>query len=1519
MRHLCARGHARGSDDGRVRRGHARFVAWAIAVTAVVALSTTSSSVAAVAVSHSDVSSQASGPLRAAGRAAPLPRTPAQPKNLATMGPGPGSPLSTANAAAVAAAVRKVHASGKPVTVNALTTGTTTVTARPDDRLSLTEHVFPVRVLRGHDWVPVSTTLKRNADGSLSPVAVARDAVTFSGGGPGPLATINAAGTSLSLSWPGRLPAPVVSGDAATFRDVLPGVDLMLTATSVQAGGFSEVLVVHDAAAAADPALAHLRLAVTAHGVRLAARGGGGLVASAPGVSGYYAAPAPAMWDSSGLEPSASRATVNSATVAARAAGASLAPPGPPSSPAGPGGGARLARVGADVSADGRTLSLAPERAMLTSPSTRWPVYIDPSFAWHTADGGDQAFVPTQSDCPTGKNYDNTSAYPVTPVGYDNWGGECGVNSTDYSYFRVAVPSAIWNAHLNSATVKAAEAYTSDCSSSASVTLSWSGNFGPGTDWQNKPGVIADENTVGVGPDKGSCGPTYDFSSTAGVSFSVLSAMNQAASGHWTAFAFRLWEQRNTNRNVHKQFADHGSDAPYLQILYNYTPAVPSSEKAAANSDGSDSAGCDTTGTSPPAIGAISGPGPYLWAHYADTDGDEVQGEIRYWKYPQQPAGANPPLTTASDLPSAGATVAEAIPASFYSGLSNGQVIAWDADATDGAYTSGWSATCYFAAWPAAPAAPTLSAPSPGSDCPGGAITAGCHVTFTVTAASNDPATEFVWELDQYPATTGPPSSQVLAASGSPPSATLTITVPSPGPHNLWVYASDAGANDSGDTNGNPADSGDTTFTVAGDPAVSCASFADALANTCSGPSTPNTMISKTSGSPLSCGNGTGDGGGGQFDAAALANAGWRSAGAVTVDGATFTLPAFGSCQPDNVLAANQTIGMGNAQGTALEFLATSTYSSVATTGLTGSPDSGVLASDDTVPGVPGGIGATGGGCTAAAQNDANVAGCEPATGTVNYAPGCRETSSTYYLTVPDWVTGPGDIAAVTMPDRDLLGGQQADNAKIYAFTVPVDPGCQIASVTLPDVGDSVSMRLDSGSSPATYNPPALHILGMSVRNTTTASPLAGGGTAAAPAGQSWTGDWASPAEAATAPPSGKWGNQTLRIQVPVRVSGSQVRIRLSDPGFLAGDGAAPLQIGHATIAAQSSGATPMAAPRSLSFGSGGSQSVTIPKGGDVYSNPLGFAVSAGQNLLVSLYLANAPGSVAYLPQHGWTSSVQYVTAPAAQGFSGDHTADTSDTPFTAAGGGFWTINTNILTGVDVTTPQTTASPGGIPTVSVLGDNLIDVAYNGSSSKAVSIPISRVDGALATAEAGSFAVVPGGVSSNEASADSGQGSGYGGVSAVARLDRDVLAEPGIGTVIIDEGLQDLLHGASEQQLEDAYGAMITELNGFGVEVIMATITPCTGYSSSAAGDSCSSAVSGARADVNDFAENTALPNCWADFDGAVSNGASPETLQSADDAGDHANLTQAGYTALAGAVGGQGCGGLAANANPPPS
>ncbi|HEV2376994.1 MAG TPA: hypothetical protein VGS19_33130 [Streptosporangiaceae bacterium] len=872
------------------------------------------------------------------------------------------------------------------------------------------------------------------------------------------------------------------------------------------------------------------------------------------------------------------------------------------------------------------------------------------------------------------------------------------------------------------------------------------------------------------------------------------------------------------------------------------------------------------------------------------------------------------------------------LPSSVTSGLAPGTVMAWQAQAetgsgtvngqTFGPYPSGWSDTCYFAVYPKAPdAPPTVTADFTQTTDQG----VGSPLTFTITqsASNGDTAAKFVWALDNTPPLTGTiPAAQTCTTAGPTASctqittgtATLTINVPSPGPHDLWVYEQDGGGNDSGTTN-DAAPNATWTFSGAPDQPFTYANFGAALSA-----SKPfdNTMVSTGAGA---AGGADGDGSGNALDEAQLQAAGWAPKKTVTVDGAEFTLPDFGTSTSaaDNLLAANQTIGMAaGSHGSSLVFLASSTIADATIAGLaTGSPDTtAAVRSEVTAPAVMGGVPVSASGCAGQPGFNATTS-CSPATGTVRYASGCAIASSPYTLTVPDWSSGPSDIAALVLPGEDSQTGQSAASLKLYAFAVPVDANCTVASVKLPDVSRSVTATVTSDGS-VTQPQSALHIFGMSLRDTTTATTLADGSVQPAPSGQAWTGAFEAPAEEAYAPPSGAtWGDQTIRIAMSAGAStatGGQVRIKLADPGFTSHDGMGPLVIGAASIAAEQPGSSPTPVPtqkpQPLTFA--GSASVTVPEGGDVYSDPVTFPVTTGEGLLVTLWVQNA--SVSYLPWQSWSSGAMSWFAPTGTG-SAQQTLDTTGTPFTGAGSSNFAA-VPLLAGVDVTTAQVNSggvvvSPGE-PTVVVAGNNVIDGGTSGAVADSGDVPSQRLAGQIISQQRNTdsgvtYGVVDAGVQSNQVIGD---GTGTGGVSLIDRIDADVLAEPDLGTVVLDEGLQDLLRNPSlsATNLGNAYTLLEEQLYSFGAHVVTGDLTPCSGYQDTGANDSCSAAVDATRNSLNSAIDSGGgTYYCAASFDGQVSNDATPPTPEAlaAGFGTDGANLTlgaNGGYAALAPAV-----------------
>jgi predicted alpha-1,2-mannosidase len=151
------------------------------------------------------------------------------------------------------------------------------------------------------------------------------------------------------------------------------------------------------------------------------------------------------------------------------------------------------------------------------------------------------------------------------------------------------------------------------------------------------------------------------------------------------------------------------------------------------------------------------------------------------------------------------------------------------------------------------------------------------------------------------------------------------------------------------------------------------------------------------------------DGDGYSYSDQALAAAGVKAGGTVTSGGLTYTWPNVADCAPDNILAAGQTMLVsGKAGATKLGLLGAST----------------------------------------------NGGSAGPIT--VTYTDG---TSVTKNLSFNDWASSPGngDAAVATMSYRNMItGGSQAITMYVFATTVPIDSAKTVASVTFPDISNSV-------------------------------------------------------------------------------------------------------------------------------------------------------------------------------------------------------------------------------------------------------------------------------------------------------------------------------------------------------------------------------------------------------------------------------------------------------------------------------
>lgn len=376
---------------------------------------------------------------------------------------------------------------------------------------------------------------------------------------------------------------------------------------------------------------------------------------------------------------------------------------------------------------------------------------------------------------------------------------------------------------------------------------------------------------------------------------------------------------------------------------------------------------------------------------------------------------------------------------------------------------------------------------------------------------------------------------------------------------------------------------------------------------------------------------------------------------------------------------------------------------------------------------------------------------------------------------------------------------------------------------------------------------------------------------------QHWVGTWAAapempPNDAANAD-SGDAGfsNQTVRMIVRVSIGGEELRVRFSN-AF----GSASLAIGDARVALADKGAaTVPGTDRALTFS--GRDSFTIPPNGMVLSDPVKLHVPALTSLTVSVFVPSATGPATW---HALGRQTTYISGP------GDFCANADLPDPKTAESWYW------LSGVDVLANKDAAA------IVILGDSITDgAAATLDANKRWPDVLAEQLTKRANVNSEPLAVLNEGISGNRLLHD------VAGQNALARFDRDVLAQDGVRYLIVLEGINDIgwPHMPDQKYAGDAVSRdeMIGALRQIaeraqerGIRVFGGTLTPFGGaFYETPDGEA-------EREAVNDWIRTSGVFDGVIDFDKLTRDPTQPQRFLPGYDSGDHLHPGDAGYDAM---------------------
>ncbi len=280
---------------------------------------------------------------------------------------------------------------------------------------------------------------------------------------------------------------------------------------------------------------------------------------------------------------------------------------------------------------------------------------------------------------------------------------------------------------------------------------------------------------------------------------------------------------------------------------------------------------------------------------------------------------------------------------------------------------------------------------------------------------------------------------------------------------------------------------------------------------------------------------------------------------------------------------------------------------------------------------------------------------------------------------------------------------------------------------------------------------------------------------------------------------------------VRTSVGGGQLRVRLSN-AF----GVQPVTFEAATVGVQAEGAW-LEVRSVIPLRFAGQRSVTVRPGADAYSDPVPLAIGPQEDVAVSLYVARPTGPVTW---HAVANATSWATA-------GNQTAQESGSTFsTSYTSWFW------LSGIDV------ANRFVALTVVALGDSV--TAGTGSTRDANNrypdLLARRLHAAAVAGTGRQVAVLNAGIGGNRILHDAPAGVEQLGVKAVARFDRDVVAQTGVTDIILLAGNNDIGFSAglapdqevSAAEVVEGMRNLIARAHAKGLRIYGGTLPPLAG-------------------------------------------------------------------------------------------